>query len=61
MDPRFFNKPKYTSIKQKKKDEHVLAREKISLLPEENDIKILDRDPTLNYVYNPENKHEDIL
>jgi hypothetical protein len=56
MDPRFFNKPKYTSIKQKKKDEHVLAREKIGLLPEENDIKILDRDPTLNYVYNPENK-----
>lgn len=56
MDPRFYHKPKYTSIKQIKRDNHVKAREKVGLLPEETDIKILDKDPSLNYVYNPENK-----
>jgi len=56
MDPRFFYKPKYTSIKQIKKENHEIAREKIGLLKEENDIKIKEKDPTLKYVYDPEFK-----
>lgn len=56
MDPLLFNKPKYTSIKQIKKENHENARVKIGLLKEETDIKLSDKDPSLNYVYNPEFK-----
>ena len=56
MDPRFFHKPKYTSIKQIKKENHEIAREKIGLLKEENDIKTSEKDPTLKYVHNPEHR-----
>jgi hypothetical protein len=56
MDPRFFYKPKYTSMNQIKKENHQKAREKIGLLKEENEIKIKDKDPTLAYVTDPEYK-----
>ena len=56
MDPRFFHQPKYTSMKQIKKQNHIKAREKVGLIPEETDIRIADKDPSLNYVYNPEYK-----
>lgn len=56
MDPLLFNKPKYTSIKQIKQENHEKAREKIGLLKDENDIRIKDKDPTLKFVYDPEFK-----
>lgn len=56
QDPSMFYKPKYTSMKQIKKEKHVNAREAIGLLCEENDIKIVDKDPSLAYIYNPKHK-----
>jgi len=56
QDPSLFYKPKYTSMKQVKKDNHVNARVSIGLLPEENDIKVVDKDPGLNYVHNPKHR-----
>lgn len=56
QDPSMFHKPKYTSMKQIKKDNHMNARISIGLLPEENDIKITNKDPGLNYVKNPRHK-----
>lgn len=43
-------------MKQIKKENHEIAREKIGLLKDEKDIKITDKDPGLNYVHNPEFK-----
>jgi len=55
-DPKLFHQPKYTSMRQIKKENHEAAREKIGLFKEENDIKIVDKDPSLKYVHNPEFK-----
>ena len=56
QDPSLFYMPKYTSMKQIKKEKHVNARLSVGLLPDQNHIKILDKDPTLNYIHQPEHK-----
>lgn len=56
QDPSMFYKPKYTSMKQFKQDKHIHARTSIGLLPYESDIKVVDKDPGLNYVRNPVHK-----
>ena len=55
-------KPKYTSMKDLKNKYHREARRNVGLLEYEKDIKITDKDPSLEYVYNPKHKTlEDIL
>lgn len=49
------DKPKFSSIKQIKENNNKIAREKIGL-SEKSDIKVTDKDPGLNYVYDPECK-----
>jgi len=55
-DPSLNYKPKYTSYNQIKAENHRIAREKIGLFSKENDIKIVDKDPSLKYIDNPEHK-----
>ena len=55
-------KPKYTSMKDLKNKYHREARRNVGLLEYEKDIKITDKDPSLEYIYNPKHKtFEDIL
>ena len=55
-------KPKYTSMKDLKNKYHRESRKKVGLLEFEQDIKITDKDPSLEYVDNPKHKTlEDIL
>lgn len=46
-------KPKFSSIKQIKEHNNKIAREKIGLT-DKSDIKITNKDPGLNYIYDPE-------
>lgn len=48
-------KPKFTSMKQIKEEKLRLARESLGMT-ERTDIKIVDKDPSLKYVYDPEIK-----
>lgn len=50
------NKPLYQSMDQIKNKLHRESRIKAGLTEEEKDIKITDKDPTLEYVYNPKHK-----
>ena len=55
-------KPQYTSMKDLKNKYHREARRNVGLLEYEKDIKITDKDPSLEYIYNPKHKtFEDIL
>ena len=55
-------KPQYTSMKDLKNKYHREARRNVGLLEYEKDIKITDKDPSLEYIYNPKHKTlEDIL
>jgi hypothetical protein len=46
----------YQTLKEKKKKEHQQARLNCGLKETEDDIKIKDKDPSLNYVHNPKHK-----
>jgi hypothetical protein len=48
--------PKYTSMKQKKDELHKISRINCGLKENEDDIKIKDKDPGLNYIYNPKHR-----
>ncbi len=50
------NMPTFTSTKQIKEAKNQTEREAIGLNKVISDIKVTDKDPTLNYVYNPEVK-----
>jgi hypothetical protein len=50
------NNPKYISMKQVKADNLKAARIKCGLKPENDDIKINNKDPSLTYVYSPKHK-----
>ncbi len=43
-------------MKQIKKDQHKNARTAISLMAEEDDIKVVDRDSGLGYIKNPKHR-----
>ena len=49
-------KPLYSSMGEIRDKNHRDARIKVGLAEKENDIKITDKDPTLQYVYNPKHK-----
>lgn len=47
------HKPKFTSMKQVKLEKDRIAREKLGMT-DRTDIKVVDKDPSLTYVYNPD-------
>lgn len=61
IDINLNKKPLYTSMEQIRDKMHRDARLNVGLSERENDIKITDKDPTLQYVYNPKHRTQQDL